>query len=297
MGRQGLSLSDYFFHFGVKFFYKKKKVTYLRLRILPEGIFMLSIPKECSHEKVLEFLDQHKANIIKINQTLLPINTKKIELFGKSFTLILAKKQEINEKLKLFFANLPSKKCESFVQRLPKNKDFFTSKDLSTLKEPFAYFSSLLADLDLNNFYDLCKKNELYFDKNTLYFANITKLEAFTKALLSLLINDYLAYTQSLLGVKCNGFVLASFRAKWGSCSPVAKQLKFASGLVHLPPSLIKYVVLHECAHLLEANHSYKFYKIMANFMPEYKKKQELLQIQGKALVFFSIIKKNLKGV
>ena len=33
----------------------------------------------------------------------------------------------------------------------------------------------------------------------------------------------------------------------------------------------IEYVVLHECAHILEFNHSRKFYDLIKQFMPDYK--------------------------
>ena len=41
---------------------------------------------------------------------------------------------------------------------------------------------------------------------------------------------------------------------------------------------IIDYVVVHELAHLIEMNHSKKFYEIIAKILPDYKYRKKLLK-------------------
>ena len=49
--------------------------------------------------------------------------------------------------------------------------------------------------------------------------------------------------------------------AQWGSCSYSGK-LSFSWRLILMPSQILEYVVAHEMAHLIEMNHTYRFWKI-----------------------------------
>lgn len=49
--------------------------------------------------------------------------------------------------------------------------------------------------------------------------------------------------------------------SQWGSCSSKGR-LSFSWRLVLMPPKILEYVVAHEMAHLIEMNHSDRFWKI-----------------------------------
>ena len=57
--------------------------------------------------------------------------------------------------------------------------------------------------------------------------------------------------------------------------------------LVHLQPALADYVVAHECAHLVELNHSRRFYRLLAALYPEWRGARERLELAGAALPIF----------
>jgi hypothetical protein len=41
--------------------------------------------------------------------------------------------------------------------------------------------------------------------------------------------------------------------------------------LIHLSQKYIQYVAAHECAHLVQKNHSDKFWKVVESLYPKYK--------------------------
>ncbi len=65
---------------------------------------------------------------------------------------------------------------------------------------------------------------------------------------------------------------------RWGSCTPANASIRLSSRLIHYPLECFEYVLLHEYAHLLVANHSAAFYAVVAEHMPDYKRVQALLK-------------------
>lgn len=57
---------------------------------------------------------------------------------------------------------------------------------------------------------------------------------------------------------------------KWGSCSSKGT-ITLNKRLMWLDAPLAEYVVLHELAHLIELNHSKRFWAILAQHMPDYE--------------------------
>lgn len=60
---------------------------------------------------------------------------------------------------------------------------------------------------------------------------------------------------------------LSNARSEWGSCNE-AGQIRLNWRLVHLPPRLALYVVAHEVAHLVELNHSRRFWSLVEDLFP-----------------------------
>jgi len=73
-------------------------------------------------------------------------------------------------------------------------------------------------------------------------------------------------------------------KSRWGSCS-FKGNLNFSWRLIMAPDWVVDYVVVHEIFHLIEKNHSQRFWRRVAKLYPEYKKPRKWLKNNGHLLV------------
>lgn len=73
---------------------------------------------------------------------------------------------------------------------------------------------------------------------------------------------------------------LSAARTRWGSCHANGRIL-LNWRLVQMPLRLIDYVVAHEVAHLLEMNHSRRFWRAVAGMVPDYAARRSALRRDG----------------
>jgi len=69
-------------------------------------------------------------------------------------------------------------------------------------------------------------------------------------------------------------------QTNWGSCS-TRGNINFSTRLLFAPDEVVDYVIIHELAHLVEANHSHRFWKIVSDIMPDYKEKEKWLKVNN----------------
>ena len=66
-------------------------------------------------------------------------------------------------------------------------------------------------------------------------------------------------------------------KTRWGVCVPAKRQITFSLRLAEKPRAAVEYVVLHEYAHFVRADHSPAFWAVVARYMPDYKARRRLL--------------------
>jgi len=85
------------------------------------------------------------------------------------------------------------------------------------------------------------------------------------------------------LGLAAPKLGLSSARTRWGSCSSESG-IRINWRLIHMPAHLSDYVIAHEVAHLLEMNHSPRFWAVVTSLYPEWKAARSELKQRAASL-------------
>jgi len=97
------------------------------------------------------------------------------------------------------------------------------------------------------------------------------------------LFHERVAHYSQRLGVAVPAVRLSNARTRWGSCHAAGK-VSLNWRLVHMPLRLIDYVVAHEIAHLLEMNHSPRFWSLVKAVYPDCRAARRELNLLEKQL-------------
>ena len=85
------------------------------------------------------------------------------------------------------------------------------------------------------------------------------------------------------LGVSYTRISLRDTRSRWGSCSSTGA-LSFSWRLILAPPDVLDYVAVHEVAHLVEMNHSPRFWAVVERLRPNWRTQRDWLRLHGSEL-------------
>ena len=115
----------------------------------------------------------------------------------------------------------------------------------------------------VNENYDIKKQIKLLFKNELLnYMTDLTK-----------------KYYQIMpLNVNFPSIVIKDVKSKWGSYNKVKNEIIYSSNLLFKDVNCYDYLVVHELAHILQFNHSKKFYDIVSKYCTNYKELRKLLK-------------------
>lgn len=85
------------------------------------------------------------------------------------------------------------------------------------------------------------------------------------------------------LGRKVAGVALKDTKTRWGSCSNRAR-INLSWRIVMAPVEVQAYLCAHEAAHLVEMNHSPRFWALVHELMPDYATHRDWLKREGRRL-------------
>ncbi len=84
-------------------------------------------------------------------------------------------------------------------------------------------------------------------------------------------------YYANIMGLKYGRITITSAKTRFGSCSSKGN-ISYSYRLMLYPEAARDYVVVHELAHLVEMNHSKRFYAIIEKVMTDYKIRKRMLK-------------------
>lgn len=79
------------------------------------------------------------------------------------------------------------------------------------------------------------------------------------------------------MGLSFGRITITSAKTRFGSCSSKGN-IAYSWRLMLYPEEAQDYVVVHELAHLIEMNHSAKFWRIVERYLPDYKSRKIMLK-------------------
>lgn len=86
-----------------------------------------------------------------------------------------------------------------------------------------------------------------------------------------------------LIGRKVTQVTLRDTRSRWGSCTSDGS-LMYSWRLIMAPSRVLDYVAAHEVAHMLEMNHSDRFWAVVERLFPGWQAERAWLKREGGAL-------------
>lgn len=102
-------------------------------------------------------------------------------------------------------------------------------------------------------------------------------LDAWYREQLKAAVLALVAKWEKALGVKSSKVFVQKMKTKWGSCNPVARNIRLNTDLAKKSPACLEYIVVHELVHLLERHHNERFIGLMDAHMPQWRQYREML--------------------
>ena len=85
------------------------------------------------------------------------------------------------------------------------------------------------------------------------------------------------------LGVAVKRVSIRDQSSRWGSCSTTGV-LSYSWRLILAPPFVLEYLAAHEVAHLIEMNHSRRFWRLVERICPHLTRAKTWLDVNGTSL-------------
>lgn len=83
---------------------------------------------------------------------------------------------------------------------------------------------------------------------------------------------------QPLVQKEIDRICIREMKTRWGSCNPSKGYINLNLKLIEKPTECIEYVVFHELAHLVHADHSHRFYAYLDLYMPDWRRRKARLE-------------------
>jgi len=96
-------------------------------------------------------------------------------------------------------------------------------------------------------------------------------------------LHEKTARYSKIIGVNPQGIKIDDFKARWGSCLDTG-EVAYNWRIIMASHQIVDYIVIHELCHLLEHNHSPKYWKLVETYCEDYAGCRQWLKDFGEGL-------------
>ena len=96
---------------------------------------------------------------------------------------------------------------------------------------------------------------------------------------------EFLSEYEKLMNVHAEQVRIKKMKTRWGTCNIEAKRIWINYELVKYPVECLEHTIVHELTHLLETNHTPRFYTLLGKYYPNYRENDKLIKEFSKQLI------------
>ena len=90
---------------------------------------------------------------------------------------------------------------------------------------------------------------------------------------------------EKIMGVHAEQLRIKKMKTRWGTCNIEAKRIWINYELIKYPIECLEHIVVHELTHLLETNHTPRFYTLLGKYYPNFRENDKLIKEFSKKIV------------
>ena len=250
----------------------RKRVKNMNLRVTASGVVRVSASPRVPLGMIEEFICRHRAFIEKALQNrkdrgghpMVPDLDTEIMVMGKMYRVVLEKPHTVSAYLER--SSQDSLACGNLSQGKA-SQDNLVSRNASRGKL-LAYAVTVANDILLVRYPSA--PDALDPSKVERMWLNFWKTlgQDFMETLAQQVRGEF---QQAGYTVPTPTLRLRYLTSRWGSCMPFKSTITMNTRLLLGPTEFAHYVMVHEFAHFIEANHSSRFYKVMSDVLPNWE--------------------------
>jgi predicted metal-dependent hydrolase len=178
-----------------------------------------------------------------------------------------------HEKVELIIPNSNFQKAQAFLL----NKESWIRRKLESRQKIIIYNPDSLMIFGIEypiKYVDNMEKKVKLSNSTIIVCSTIeNRIKALREFLIDLLllkIKEIMSSIRSQKNLRFTEIKISNNKSIWGSCSKKGV-LSFSWRLIFVPLEALYYVIVHEMCHLLEMNHSPRFWGLVSDLCPDYR--------------------------
>ena len=96
---------------------------------------------------------------------------------------------------------------------------------------------------------------------------------------------EFINRYEKIMGVHAEQLRIKKMKTRWGTSNIEANRIWINNELIKYPIECLEHIVVHELTHLLETNHTPRFYALLGKYYPNFRENDKLIKEFSKKIV------------